>query len=308
MIDIAKKTVKLSGGASVNYERAVVSPGIDFKYDALPGITESDTGMIPHAWKAGEQTWLLQNQLKVMPDGGTFLLVSPPDPFRCPPGPYERASMVAWYLKQNKPKSKIIILDQKDKFSKQALFMDGWAAEYGEMIEWRGKGAGGTISAIDVKNKTVETELGEEKGDRAGKIAVQSGLANAAGWCPVNPLTFKSAQAKDIYVIGDAAVASEMPKSGFSANSQGKIVAAGIVRELAGKEPIPAKLANTCYSLIAPDYGISVAAVYEPNEKNVAAVKDSGGLSPKTADRSVRKQEAVYAEAWYQAITKDMFS
>jgi sulfide dehydrogenase [flavocytochrome c] flavoprotein subunit len=314
-LDPAAKTVALQGGDKLAFDRAVVSPGIDFRFDAVDGYSEQASETLPHAWKAGPQTALLRRQLVDMPDGGVVLICPPGNPFRCPPGPYERASMIAHYLKTNKPKSKVIILDAKEKFSKQPLFMNGWTELYGDMIEWRAVSAGGKISRVDAANRQVETEFGMEKGDvinfippqMAGRIARDAGLADAKGWCPVNQKTFESTLHAGIHVIGDSSIAGKMPKSGFSANSQGKVAAAAIVAALQGNEMVDPSYANTCYSLVAPGYGISVAAVYRYTDQGIVGVKGAGGVSPKEADAVFRQKEATYAQGWYDSITADMF-
>ena len=231
------KTVTLEDGRKLNFDRAVVSPGIDFRFDSMPGYNQSATERMPHSWQAGPQTALLRKQLEAMPNGGTVLICPPGNPFRCPPGPYERTSLIAHYLKNNKPQSKIIVLDAKEKFSKQGLFMSGWDLHYGDLIEWRAASAGGKISKVEPKNMQVETEFGMERGhvvnfipaQRAGKIARDSGLTNSKGWCPVNQVTFESTLLPGVHVIGDSCIAGKMPKSGFSANSQGKVAAASIL-------------------------------------------------------------------------------
>ncbi|MGM0553960.1 MAG: FCSD flavin-binding domain-containing protein [Pseudomonadota bacterium] len=316
-VDAGARTVRLDDGSSMNYDRLVMSPGIDFKYDQMPGISEADAERIPHAWKAGSQTALLRSQLEEMPNGGVFVIVPPPNPFRCPPGPYERISLVAHYFKQHKPRSKIIVLDPKDGFSKQGLFEEGWAEHYGDMIEWRAASDGGRPEEINVDEMTVLADSGFERvkadvlnfipAQHAGQIAHDVGLTNDAGWVPVDQLTFKSEMDDNIYVMGDSSVAGAMPKSGHSANNQGKIVAAAIVRELAGHEPINPSSANTCYSLIAPDYGISVAAVYTYQDGALGGVSGAGGVSPSGASSSFRRQEAEYTRAWYAGITSDVW-
>ena len=311
------KTVTLDNGRKLNFDRAIVSPGVDLRFDSMEGYSQTATDKMPHSWKAGPQTALLRRQLENMRNGGTVLICPPGNPFRCPPGPYERTSLIAHYLKTHKPKSKIIILDAKEKFSKQSLFMSGWDLHYGDLIEWRAGTAGGKISRVDPQNMQVETEFGMEKGDvinfipaqHAGKVARDSGLTNKKGWCPVNQVTFESTLQPGIHVIGDASIAGKMPKSGFSANSQGKVAAAAIVSELAGQEPIEPSYANTCYSLITPEHGISVAKVYKiSDKKTIVGVKGSGGLSPKNEDPIVRRQEAIYTQGWYDAIVQDMFA
>ena len=311
------KTVTLDNGRKLDFDRAIVSPGVDLRFDSMEGYSQTATDKMPHSWKAGPQTALLRRQLENMRNGGTVLICPPGNPFRCPPGPYERTSLIAHYLKTHKPKSKIIILDAKEKFSKQSLFMSGWDLHYGDLIEWRAGTAGGKISRVDPQNMQVETEFGMEKGDvinfipaqHAGKVARDSGLTNKKGWCPVNQVTFESTLQPGIHVIGDASIAGKMPKSGFSANSQGKVAAAAIVSELAGQEPIEPSYANTCYSLITPEHGISVAKVYKiSDKKTIVGIKGSGGLSPKNEDPIVRRQEAIYTQGWYDAIVHDMFA
>ena len=311
------KTVTLDNGRKLDFDRAIVSPGVDLRFDSMEGYSQTATDKMPHSWKAGPQTALLRRQLENMRNGGTVLICPPGNPFRCPPGPYERTSLIAHYLKTHKPKSKIIILDAKEKFSKQSLFMSGWDLHYGDLIEWRAGTAGGKISRVDPQNMQVENEFGMEKGDvinfipaqHAGKVARDSGLTNKKGWCPVNQVTFESTLQPGIHVIGDASIAGKMPKSGFSANSQGKVAAAAIVSELAGQEPIEPSYANTCYSLITPEHGISVAKVYKiSDKKTIVGVKGSGGVSPKNEDPIVRRQEAIYTQGWYDAIVQDMFA
>ncbi len=312
-LDGIKNSVILENGNTISYTKAIVSPGIDFKYEK--GYVQGSEEYAPHAYKAGTQTEILRKQLEEMKDGGVFVMVVPKDPFRCPPGPYERVSLVAHYLKTYKPNSKIIILDQKNKFSKQALFQDGWEQLYGDMIEWRSSEFGGKVISVDPINKIVTTEDEKVKADvlnyipeqKAGQLAFDSRLV-MGDWCPVNTKTFESKLVKNVHVIGDASMASPMPKSGFSANSQAKIVALQISRILKNQAVInPPKLANTCYSLVAPKYGISIAAVYEAHSDKIIAVKDAGGLSPQNADESFRAQEAEYAVGWYKNQMSDIF-
>ncbi|MCQ9616143.1 NAD(P)/FAD-dependent oxidoreductase [Paenalcaligenes niemegkensis] len=311
-VDASTKQVRLAGGQTLAYDKLLLSPGIDFRWGTLEGYDEADSLLAPHAWKAGEQSILLKKQLEAMPDGGTFMMVIPDNPFRCPPGPYERASMVAHYLKHNKPKSKILMLDAKDAFSKQGLFQDGWNELYGDLIEWVPFSKDGKVVRVDAKNLSVETEFGEiHKADvinvippqKAGAIAEQAGVTNDSGWVPVNPQSFESELIPEIYVVGDATIASPMPKSGFSANAQAKVAAAAIVNALDDKPAAQASFTNTCYSLIGPDYGISVGHLYAVEDGKL--VEASGGVSPKEADANFRKLEAEYGEAWYNAIALD---
>lgn len=313
-VDTQKQTLKLANGQSVAYDKLVLSPGIDFRWNALEGYDEAAAQKAPHAWKAGAQTQLLKKQLDAMPDGGLFVMVAPANPYRCPPGPYERVGMVAHYFKTQKPKSKILVLDPKDAFSKQGLFLDGWKQVYGDMIEWVPLAKDGKVIRVDADTLTVETEFGQKhKADvlnvippqKAGLIAERAGVTNESGWVPVKPETFESAKVPNVYVVGDATIAAPMPKSGFVANAQAKVAAAAIVNALAGRPAAAPSFANTCYSLIAPEYGISVAGVYAVKEGKL--VETSGGVSPKDADAEHRKLEAEYGVAWYNAITQDIW-
>ncbi len=314
-VDAPGKKLMLENGDVLDYDRLVLAPGIDFKWDEVEGMNAVNAETIPHAWKGGPQTILLKNQLTAMEDGGVVIVAPPENPFRCPPGPYERISLIAHYLKQQKPKSKILVLDAKDKFSKQALFKQAWQKLYPGMVEWIAGSDGGRVDEIDVTTRTLYTESGDvHKGDvvnfippqKAADLVHRAGLTNADGWCFVDQRTFESKTHKDIYVIGDASIAGKMPKSGFAANSQGKVCAAAIVTSLRGTNMPDPSYVNTCYSLVAPEYGISVAAVYRFDE-NKGIYKSGGGVSPLDADGSYRAQEADYARGWYDSITQDSF-
>ena len=316
-VDPAAKMVKLAGGSTLGYDRLVISPGIDFQWGSIEGYDEVNSEVIPHAWKAGPQTLTLRRQLEQMPDGGVVIIAPPKNPFRCPPGPYERASLIAHYLKQAKPRSKILIYDAKDKFSKQPLFEQGWAALYPGMIEWIRESDGGAIERVDAKTMTVYPTFGDPQKanvinlippQKAGAIAYAAGLTNEDGWCMVNQRTFESSVQADIHVIGDASVANPMPKSGFSASSQGKVCAMAIAASLSGQEMPEPSYVNTCYSLVGPRYGISVAAVYRMKGEGIVGVEGAGGVSPKDASESFRGDEARYAVGWYKSITSDTWS
>ena len=315
-INPGKHEITLGSGKRLGYDRLVVSPGIDFKWEAIPGYSQQIAeSSMPHAWQAGAQTVLLHKQLQAMKNGGTVLLCPPGNPFRCPPGPYERASLIAHYLKQYKPKSKVIILDAKDKFSKQGLFTKGWERLYPGMIEWHAASSGGKVLGVDAKAMTVETDFGPVKGDvinvippqKAGKLAFDAGLTNESGWCPVDPSSFESTIHPGIHVIGDSCIAGAMPKSGFAASSQGKVAAAAIINLLNGHKPVPPSLVNTCYSLIGTNYGVSVAAVYELSDKGIVSIPGSGGLTPADASDDQLAQEAMFAEGWYTNISNDIW-
>jgi sulfide dehydrogenase [flavocytochrome c] flavoprotein subunit len=314
-VDAQARRVVLDDGASMDYERLVLSPGVDIRLDALPGYDEAASTVLPHAWKAGEQTTLLRRQLEAMEDGGTVIIVAPANPFRCPPGPYERASLIAHYLKTSKPRSKLLILDAKDSFSKQRLFQAAWQDLYPGMIEWVSLSSGGKVIEVDAKTRTLITDFGRHTGDvvnvippqSAGQIAQAAGVADRSGWCAIDPVTFESRLQPNIHVIGDASIAGGMPKSAFSANAQGKVCAAAVASLLRGEQPVEPKLINTCYSLVAPDYGISVAGVYSPRNGVLTDVEGAGGTSPLIAPPSFRTQEAAYADAWFQTITSEVF-
>jgi sulfide dehydrogenase [flavocytochrome c] flavoprotein chain len=314
-VDAQGRSVTLSGGAKLPYDRLVMTPGIDLRWDGLPGYTERTADSMPHAWKAGEQTLLLRSQLEAMEDGGTVIISAPANPFRCPPGPYERASLIAYYLKTKKPKSKVIILDAKDAFSKQRLFQNAWAALYPDHLEWVSLSKGGKVNSIDASTKTLKTDFGEHKADvaniippqRAGAIAQAAGVADRSGWCPVDPVTFESKLVPNVHVLGDAAIMGAMPKSAFSANAQAKVCAAAVATLLAGQAPGEPRLINTCYSLVAPDYGITVAGVYKPANGLLADIEGAGGVSPIDAPRENRALEAQFAEGWFKTITGEVF-
>jgi sulfide dehydrogenase [flavocytochrome c] flavoprotein subunit len=317
-IDAAGKKVTVDGGETFAFDACVVSPGVELKYEAIKGYSAEAAEKMPHAWKAGPQTALLRKQLEAMADGGVVIISAPADPFRCPPGPYERASLIAHYLKRHKPKSKVVILDAKEKFAKQGLFQEGWKKLYGDMIEWVPASKEGKVVRVDPAANTVwagELET-EHKGavvniippQSAGKIAIVSGLADDKGWCPINPATFESTLQKGVYVIGDSSSAAPMPKSGYSANSQAKVCASAIAAALNGTTaPTPA-YTNTCYSIVGEDYGISVAGVYKIADGKLISVEGSGGVSPANASPAVRKREVAYAHSWYNNIVADTFN
>ncbi|MFC5069645.1 FCSD flavin-binding domain-containing protein [Flaviflagellibacter deserti] len=315
-VDHAARRVRLADGAEIEYARLVVAPGVDLRFDAIPGYSETAVEAMPHAWKAGGQTVLLRRQLAEMADGGTVVISSPPNPFRCPPGPYERASLIAHYLKLSKPKSKLIILDAKDQFSKQRLFQAAWQELYPGLIEWVSLSMGGRVTEVDPSTKTLITEFGNHEADvanvippqRAGAIAAMAGVADQTGWCPIDPVTFESKLQPGIHVIGDAAIGGAMPKSAFTANAQAKVCAAAVISLLRDRKPAEPKLINTCYSLVAPDYGISIAGVYRPKDGLLAEVEGAGGTSPLSAPASVRAAEAVYADSWFRTITGEVFA
>jgi NADPH-dependent 2,4-dienoyl-CoA reductase/sulfur reductase-like enzyme len=314
-VDPQTRRVAIEGGhAYLSYDRLVLAPGIDIRWDGLPGYDEAAAEAMPHAWKAGAQTLLLRRQLEATEDGGVVLMSAPANPFRCPPGPYERASLIAYYLKTRKPRSKLIVLDAKDQFSKQRLFQAAWKELYPDHLEWVGLSQGGKVTSVEPGAMTLVTEFGSHKGavvnvippQKAGRIAEAAGVADRTGWCPVDPVTFESRLVPNIHLVGDAIIAGGMPKSAFSANAQAKVCAAAVAKLLAGEPPSEPRLINTCYSVVAPGYGISVADVYRPVNGVLTAVP-GGGLSPADAPASFRAQEALFADGWFNTITAEVF-
>ncbi len=317
-IDVAAKKVTTKGGSSFDYDRCVVAPGISFKWDGIEGYDEETAEKIPHAWKAGSQTEIFRKQLVDMKDGGTVIIAPPPNPFRCPPGPPERVSQIASYLAKEKPKSKIMLIDSKKKFSKQKLFLQGWKKFYGfesdnSMIDWVSKDG---VTKVDAAGMTVTTASGNTvKGDviniipaqQAGQIAFTAGITNDKGWCPIDLKSFESTIHKDIHVIGDASVAKGMPKSGYAAYSQAKVCAAAVASLLNGEEVGTPSYVNTCYSIISEDWGISVAAVYRLAEDGSKITKVSGGLTPMDASDDFHKRAVGNAYSWFNNITSDIF-
>lgn len=313
-VDRVARTVTLAGGQVLPYDRLVLSPGIDFKEGSVPGWSaDAHAEIMPHAYKAGPQTQLLKAQVEAIPEGGVFAMVAPPNPYRCPPGPYERISMVAHVLKAKNPTAKIMVLDPKEKYSKQALFEEGWARHYGGMVEWIGPDFGG--GSAEVRPETMEVVIEGEAtkvdccnvipGQMAGKIAALAGVTDDSGWAPVHPDTMKSKMDENVWVLGDSSAQGDMPKSGFSANSQAKVAAMAIRGELTGSKVFPAKYSNTCWSLIAPEDGVKVGASYEPTPEKIASVESF--VSQTGEDAALRK--ATYEESlgWYAGISADIF-
>ena len=312
-VDGSAKTVKLASGATVSYDKLILSPGIDMKYESVPGYSIDAQDSMPHGWKSGSQVQLIKAQVEAMKEGGTFLMVPPPNPYRCPPGPYERISMIAHILKEKNPTAKILVIDPKEKFSKQSLFMEGWDTHYSGMVEWIGADFHGGIKNVNPDTLEVETEDETFKGDaasvvpgqRAGAIAAAAGVTDG-DWAPIIPATMASKADPNIHVLGDASVASAMPKSGFSANSQAKVAANAIRGELTGSKVFPARFANTCWSLIATDDGVKVGANYKAGDEKIEVVDKF--ISKTGEDSALRKATYEESEGWYSGITSDMFS
>jgi sulfide dehydrogenase [flavocytochrome c] flavoprotein chain len=313
-VDGHLRSVTLGNGVKLSYERLILAPGSDLRFDALPGYDEAAAQRMPHAWKAGDQTLLLRRQLEAMEDGGTVVMTLPALPYRCPPASYERASLIAYYLKTKKPRSKLVVLDAKDTFSMQRLFEDAWQ-EFYPNLEWVPVSSGGNPTAVDTAAMTVSSDFDTYQAavaniippQKAGRIAALAGTADRTGWCPVDPVTFESGLVPAIHVLGDAAIAGAVPKSAFAANATAKICAAAVAKLVFGEAPAPPKFVNTCYSLAAPDYGFSIAGVYQPVNGQWLEVEGAGGISPPDAPRAFRSQEAEFANGWFNTITSEIF-
>ncbi|MBC8338314.1 MAG: FAD-dependent oxidoreductase [Rhodospirillales bacterium] len=313
-IDAGKKSVLLKDGTRIPYDRLIAAPGIDFKFDQIEGYDETAAAVIPHAYKADAQIAVLRKQLLAMEDGGVFAIASPLRPYRCPPAPYERVSIVAHYLKTHKPKSKILILDSKDEFPMSEVMTDIWTRKYSDMVEWVPAEFSGHIKAVDVKTRTLISN--EERysvqvanvipNQHAAKIAHISGLTDKSGWCPVDPMTFESALAPGVHMIGDAIDPGDMVKSAYSAHSQARACAAAVGAMLNGKSPAEAGLlGSTCFFLVSPESGVQLGGTYKSDGKRLTG--QSGFISQAGEAPSIRRKTAEDGDAWYASIIKDMF-
>lgn len=318
-VDSAKKTVRLAGGKTLPYDRLVLSPGIDFKYDAIEGYSEDAAEIMPHAYRGAAQTALLYGKLRAMPDGGVVVIAPPKNPFRCPPGPYERACMIAHVLKTEKPRSKLIILDPKASFSKQPVFVEAFERYYKGIVELNlsNEFDDFTLVRVDTATGEVVTRARTQKAalaniippQRAGEIAIRAGCADG-DWCPVHPESFLSARVPGIYVLGDSAIATDMPKSAYSANSQAKVVVADILASLAETEKLAARYRNTCWSMLAPGDSVKVGANYTAGEINgkPALVPNAGFVSKPGEDAATRRKTYEESVDWYTTMTNDIFA
>jgi NADPH-dependent 2,4-dienoyl-CoA reductase/sulfur reductase-like enzyme len=314
-VDATKQCVRLQGGVTIDYDRLVLAPGVMLNFDQLSGMSEQGAEKMPHAWQAGAQTTLLRRQIEAMPDDGLVVISVPAAPYRCPPGPYERASLMASYLKQNKPKAQILILDSNERFSKQALFQQGWKRLYGDRIRWQSASNDGRVIRVEPDAMRLHTDFATHTPDvaniippqQAGLIAHRAGVADASGWCPVNSLSFESRLQPNIHVIGDAAIAAPMPKSAFAANAQAKVCAIALVRLFRGMQPQSTVLANTCYSYLEPNSAISISGAYRTQDGQFASIAAAAGTSPLIPPEGFQAQEALHAADWFRAITQETF-
>lgn len=313
-IDRAKRLVRLSGGSMLPYDRLVVSPGIDFRFDVIDGFGAADIDRVPHAWGGQAQFDLLRKQLDAVPDGGLIVIIPPPNPSRCQPAPYERASMMAHRLKTTgRGKARIVILDTKDHFTMQPIFAEAWDRYYQGMIEWQDPGIHGGIKRIDAKAMTVKTDLETYKASLinyippqiAGKIARASQLADNSGFCPVDAETLRSPLDANIHVIGDACIAGDLPKSGFAANNEAKITAMQISADLTGSRRFPVRFTNNCWSQLAPDDAVKNGGRYEPRNSRITALDTF--VSALDEARELRQKQSEEAIGWYRGMGIDIF-
>lgn len=314
-IDRDRRQVVLADGGRIPYDRLVLSPGIDLDYDSVPGWSRAAETAMPHAWKGGRQLEILKDRLDLVPDGGLIVIIAPPNPFRCPPAPYERASMMAHRLKSTgRGGVRIIIVDPKPKFSMQGLFQEGWETHYPGMIEWMAPDISEGVSSVDPATGTVVTGFETYRdaalvnvipAQRAGVLAQAAGLADTSGWCPVDPVTMASRLDPAIFVIGDAAIAGDMPKSAFAANSQAMVAAAALLAGLVGQGPPAARYASTCWSLITAGDAVKVSGLYRPVEGRIREVE--GAVSQTAEAPALRRSRQQESEAWYRAIVTDTF-
>lgn len=314
-LDPVGRRVHTAGGRMLDYDRLIVAPGVEFMWGSPEGYGPEAVDAMPHAWNAGPHTGLLEARVSALSDGDVALISVPRAPFRCPPGPYERASLIAHRMAQRAPRGKVLILDGNEHFSKQSLFQAAWQTLYGDRIEWVPASADGAVVRVDARRGEVFTEFERFRpalaniipAQRAAAVAHAFDLVDGTGWCPVRPEDFASTRVPEVHVLGDAANASPMPKSASAANSQAKQCAVAIVSALRGKA-VPAPLYHsTCYSFVAPDYGISVTGMYDAPDGRLAGIPGAGGLSAVAAEMAVRAGEATQAFGWYESITRDAF-
>ena len=316
-VDPQARTVGLADGTSLPYDRLVLAPGVDMRFDALEGYDELAAEKMPHAWKAGAQTLLLRRQLEAMDDGGVVAIAVPATPYRCPPAPYERASLIAHYLKAKKPRSKILILDAKDAIPQQRLFEHAWKAFYPGMIERISLSEGGRVVSVEPATNTLITEFGNHDAQvanvippqKASHIAKLAGAADNTGWCPIDPATFASKLVPNIHVFGDAIIGGSAPKSASAAHAEGKACAAIVASLIAGTPPESPTFEGICYNTVAPGYAFFMSGSYHPRDDLFAEIVGSGFTSPINGHGldEVRKREADQAQSWFKTITVETF-
>lgn len=310
-----QRRVRTTDGSWHPGDRLVLAPGIGLRWDTIEGLDAQSSLQMPHAWLGDASALAFRKRFAALRDGSVLVIVAPPNPYRCPPGPYERASLCAWALQQRQRGCKIIIADAKDDFSKRALFQLAWDMHYPGMIEWLPRHAGGEVVMIEPDARSLTLAGGERlradlicaiPAQRAHPLCEQAGLSDETGWCPVNGDDFQSLRHAGVHVLGDASLAHPMPKSAFSANSQGKLCALAILAELSGQAAPSARLANTCYSLIRPDQAVSVSGLYGSAGGRLSALTES--TSPLGANDSVRAREAIDAWHGYRSLLAESFA
>src|ERR1700722_3344936 len=314
-IDPHARSVTLADGTKLAYDRLVLAPGIDFRWGAIAGYDEAAAALMPHAYQGADQIALLRRQLESMEDGGLVAILAPVNPARCPPAPYERASPIAYYIKRNKPPSKIVIFDAKDTFAMHELFEEAWKTLYPGLIEWRAVGADGLVASVEPKTRTLVTDFDKYKAavasvippQKAGRAAEIAGVADRTGWGPVDPVTFELKLQPKVQVIGDAAIAGAMPRAASAAQTEAGICADAIAARFAGKTPAAPTLTSSCFSLIAPDYAISQRSTFRPAHDQYEESPPGIVVSPRNAAPAVRSGEAKEADAWFAEITTAVF-
>jgi sulfide dehydrogenase [flavocytochrome c] flavoprotein subunit len=313
--------IRTQPGNGYAFDKIIIATGVQFRYEGIEGLSEQNTLNVPHAWGGAAQFTALKSQLTAMPDNGVVVIAPPAGTYKCPPGPYERASLIAHYLRTQKPEAKLIIADANESFSKQPLFQQGWERLYGfgtssSLLERISGSHGGKVVGIDVESRRVKLDSGETlvadvcnliPPQHAGVMLTGSGLTNETGWCPVDKATMESTLIKGVYVVGDACDAATMPKSAFSATSQAKVCAFAIATEAAGNPPPSPHYMNACFSLLEPGYGISIAHQYGLDASNNRIIQLSGGVTAQDASQDDLSREALFAEDWFQTITRQLF-
>lgn len=314
-VDRDQKLVRLEDGGLAPYDRLVLSPGVSFRLDWIEGYDAAAENSMPHAYTGGRQVYALRQRLTEMRPGGVVLIAPPQNPYRCPPGPYERASMIANLLRRINPTAKVLIVDAKDAFAKQELFQEAWRAAYGDMVEWLpAADTAGGLARVDTRALEAETGIGQRiKADvanvippqRAADLVREAGLTASDGWAPIDGRTMRSRIDPNIFILGDSCNASPMPKSGFSANSQAHVAARAVRADLEGERIFPAKFRNTCWSFLDHQNVVKIGAIYEARENDIARV--AGFVSQTEDTPDIRLENTLEANAWYAAMTGDMY-